>query len=289
MTTPVKTYGPKNTAWCSGCGNFSIAAAVDAALREMKVERHHVLIAGGIGQAAKTPQYLEANGLCALHGRALPTATGIKIANADLTVIVHSGDGDSYAEGGNHLIHAIRRNIDLTLVIHNNQVYGLTRGQASPTSDLGFVTTTQPHGVGSEPLNGPALALSLGCGFVARSFSGDPQHLTEVLVRAATHRGFSLVEVLQPCISFNKVNTFSWYKQRIRNVDAAPGYDPTDRIAALAKVLSGGDEIPIGVFYESTRSPSFHEQDPTLRNSGPLVRRRPRGADLLTALCQELM
>lgn len=288
MNEPRKVYGPQNTAWCPGCGNFSIAGAVDAALHGLGIEPHKALVVGGIGQAAKTPQYIDANAICALHGRALPTATGAKIANGELTVVVHSGDGDGYAEGGNHFLHAIRRNIDLTLVLHNNQVYGLTRGQASPTSDHGFITGAQPRGVRSEPLNGPALAITLGCGFVARSFSGMPEHLQSMLEQAIRHPGFSFVEVMQPCVSFNKVNTFAWYKARVQEVGDDPSYKPADRIASLAKVLEPGESIPIGVLYHNDRAAPFHEQVPLL-HSGPLVKQTTDRRALMSELFAELV
>ena len=201
--------GKFETAWCPGCGDFGILEAVKDALVKLDADMHKVVFVSGIGQAAKLPQYLNCNFFNGLHGRALPVATGIKMANRDLCVFVTSGDGDIYGEGGNHFIHAIRRNIDLTVIVHNNQVYGLTKGQASPTSDLGFVTKVQPHGVFNEPFHPLAAAIALGAGFVARSFSGDKEHLSSMIQEAVKYKGFSLVDVLQPCITFNKKITLS--------------------------------------------------------------------------------
>jgi 2-oxoglutarate/2-oxoacid ferredoxin oxidoreductase subunit beta len=269
MTKP-NDYELFETAWCPGCGNFGILDALQTALKELNLKANDVLLVGGIGQAAKLPQFIAVNGLCTLHGRALPGATGAKLANSDLTVIVHSGDGDCYAEGGNHFIHAIRRDIDLTLIVHNNQTYGLTQGQASPTSELKFVTNVQPRGVIARPLNGPALAIALGAGFVARGFSGDAKHLAGLIVRGVKHKGLSFIEVLQPCVSMNKVNTFKWYKDRARYLEADPHYDLKNREAAFIRAEQWGDEISMGVFFEEQRTP-FEEHIPTLAK-GALVK-----------------
>lgn len=253
--TPRLLAGQGGTAWCPGCGNFGILPAIKKALVELGRRPEEVLIVSGIGQAAKLPHYMKCNTFNGLHGRALPPATGAKLANHELTVIAEGGDGDSYGEGGNHLMHAIRRNIDITLIVHNNQVYGLTKGQASPTSDMGFVTKVQPEGVKAEPLNPMALAVALDCSFVARSFAGDIEHLSNVIKKAIEHKGFSLVDILQPCVTFNKVNTFVWYKSRAYKLDEA-SYDPHNRIKAFEKSLEWGDKIPIGVIYMNKR-PSY--------------------------------
>lgn len=257
-------------AWCPGCGNFAILKALDAALDESGLDRRKLVLVSGIGQAAKTPHYVAApaNVFNGLHGRALPAATGIKLANHHLKVVLTSGDGDMYGEGGNHFLHAIRRNISLVAFVHDNQVYGLTKGQASPTSDLGFVTKVQVDGVLSVPMNPLALAVVEDCSFVARTATCDPQHLKETMLAALAHNeGFTLVDILQPCVSFNKVNTFRWYKERIRRI--ADSHDPYDRRAALELALTWGDEIPIGILYKSRRK-SFESQLPALAR-GTLV------------------
>jgi 2-oxoglutarate ferredoxin oxidoreductase subunit beta len=245
-------------AWCPGCGDFGILIAMQKALVKLNKQPKDLLLVSGIGQAAKLPHYVKANCFNGLHGRALPAATGAKIANKDLTVIVTTGDGDCYGEGGNHFIHAIRRNPDITVIVHDNQVYGLTKGQASPTTEKGRVTKVQPRGVTLEPFRPLEVALSLGCGFVARGFANDPDHLAELIVQGVQHTGFSLIDVLQPCVSFNKLNTQAWYKERVYKVDSQADYNPTDFTAAFAKAREWGDTIPIGVLYRHEK-PSYEE------------------------------
>ncbi|MCX8044583.1 MAG: 2-oxoacid:ferredoxin oxidoreductase subunit beta [Desulfobacterota bacterium] len=254
--------------WCPGCGNFSILAAMKKALCNLGLAPHEVLIISGIGQAAKTPHYLACNLFHGLHGRALPIATGAKIANHNLTIIVNSGDGDCYGEGGNHFINAIRRNIDLTLLVHNNKVYGLTKGQASPTSDLNMVTRAQPHGVMLEPFNPLAVALALGCGFVARGYAGKPDHLASLIEHGVRHRGFSLIDILQPCVSFNHINTYPWYNERVYELERS-GHDPSDFNAAWEQARKWGERIPIGLFYREDK-PTLTDRLHALRH-GPLV------------------
>jgi 2-oxoglutarate ferredoxin oxidoreductase subunit beta len=242
-------------AWCPGCGNFAIRKALAGALEQLKLQPHNVVICSGIGQAAKIPHYIHANGFNGLHGRALPPALGLRAANTSLKVIVESGDGDSYGEGGNHLIHTIRRNPDIAHFVHNNQVYGLTKGQASPTSDLGMVTGAQAEGVTTVPLNPLALALIMGAGFVARCFSGEPEHLQETMQEAIKFPGYALIDILQPCPSFNKVNTFKYYRERVFMLE---GHDTADWQAALTATRQEGDKLPLGIFYKVPR-PTWEE------------------------------
>ncbi len=242
-------YGEK--AWCPGCGDHGILSSVENALANLKKKPHEVLMVSGIGQAAKLPHYIKANGFDGLHGRALPAAFGAKVANHKLMVLVTSGDGDIYGEGGNHFIHAIRRNIDITLIVHNNQIYGLTKGQASPTSDLGMVTKTQPDGVFTMPFNPLEIAITLDAAFVARSFSKDIAFTTKLIEEGIRTPGFSLIDVLQPCVSFNHVNTYKWYSDRVYQLDSS--YDPTDKSKAYQKSSEWGDKIPIGVIYKNFR------------------------------------
>lgn len=247
----LKDYGNYETAWCPGCGNFSILSAVKQALADVNLSPHEVVFVSGIGQAAKAPHYLNANVFNGLHGRAIPAATGIKLANAKLNVIVESGDGCTYGEGGNHFMAAIRRNIDITVIVHDNQIYGLTKGQASPTSEEGLVTKAQPGGVISEQFNPIEVAVALKAGFVARSFSGMPEHLSKMIIEAINHKGFSLIDVLQPCVTFNHLNTFIWYKKRCRLLP--DDHDPTNWETALKTANKWGDEIPVGVIYKNDR------------------------------------
>ncbi|MFQ6618904.1 MAG: 2-oxoacid:ferredoxin oxidoreductase subunit beta [Fidelibacterota bacterium] len=277
----LEDYKGQKTAWCPGCGNFGILSALKAALVKLNKEPHEILLVSGIGQAGKLPHYMKCNTFNGLHGRTLPPATGAKLANHELTVIAVGGDGDTYGEGGNHFIHAIRRNIDVTMLVHNNQIYGLTKGQASPTSDAGMVTKVQPHGVVSSPLNPLSLAISLNCSFVSRSFSGDVKHLTSMLVEAIKHKGFSLVDVLQPCVTFNKINTYSWYRKRVYDLNEN-SHNPKDKIKAFKKALEWGERIPIGVFYKDER-PSFEEKVPALK-LGPLVKQEISASGIDTLL-----
>jgi 2-oxoglutarate ferredoxin oxidoreductase subunit beta len=269
--TTVADFGEYPTAWCPGCGNFAILGAVKQALAASGLAPHEVLFVSGIGQAAKTPHYLNANVFNGLHGRALPAATGAKLANPALRVIVESGDGCTYGEGGNHFFAALRRNPTLTLIVHDNQVYGLTKGQASPTSDEGFVTKAQPAGVIAEPFNPVEAAVALRANFVARGFSGMPEHLAGLIREALAVPGLSLVDVLQPCVSFNKVNTFAWYRQRAKELPAE--HDPRDWEAAMRAAATWGERIPLGVIYRGSR-PAFETRVPALA-AGPLVGREP--------------
>jgi 2-oxoglutarate ferredoxin oxidoreductase subunit beta len=236
-------------AWCPGCGNFGILSAVKKALSKTGREPKDILMVSGIGQAAKLPHYIRANCFNGLHGRALPVATGAKIANPKLTVIVTTGDGDCYGEGGNHFIHAIRRNIDITVIVHDNQIYGLTKGQASPTTDQGYKTKVQYDGVITLPFRPLEVALALECGFVARGFAGDIEHLSSLIVEGIAYRGFALIDVLQPCVTYNRKNTYAWYKDRVYNINKRDGYDSSDRLAAFAAVAAKDEKIPIGILF----------------------------------------
>jgi 2-oxoglutarate ferredoxin oxidoreductase subunit beta len=256
-------------AWCPGCGNFGILNAVKKALIKLKKDPKDVLLVSGIGQAAKLPHYIHCNCFNGLHGRALPAACGAKIANKDLTVLVTTGDGDCYGEGGNHFIHNIRRNIDITVVVHNNQIYGLTKGQASPTTDPGYVTKVQTHGVILEPFHALAVAIMLGAGFVARGYSKDSEHLAGLIAQGVEHKGFSLIEAMQPCVSFNTRNTYQWYSDRIYRLDEDDAYDPKDKARALEKALEWGDKIPLGVIHG--RETESYEDKAGLSQRAPLV------------------
>ncbi len=263
-----KAFFDSDIAWCPGCGNFLILRTLEKAVEEAGVDRRKLVLVSGIGQAAKLPHYTKANVFNGLHGRALPAAVGIKVANHELEVVVTSGDGDMYGEGGNHLIHNMRRNVGVKAFVHNNQVYGLTKGQASPTSEVGFVTKLQTEGVIIPPFNPLAIAIVEDCSFVARSFAGDPKHLQEMMAAALRHRGgFALVDILQPCPTFNRQNTLRWYKERVRKVDES--HDPFDRAKALELAFKWGEEIPIGVIYRSERA-SFESRLEVLRE-GTLV------------------
>jgi 2-oxoglutarate ferredoxin oxidoreductase subunit beta len=264
----LEDYKGQTPAWCPGCGNFGILKAFKDAVVELGIEPHQFTIVSGIGQSGKFPHYLKCNTFNGLHGRSLPVATGIKLVNHEMTVIAFAGDGDCYSEGGNHLIHAMRRNVGLKLFVHDNQIYALTKGQPSPTTVEGTVAKSQPFGVFSEQLNPMALAIALDCSFVARGFAGDPVHLKELMKAAISHKGFSLVDILQPCVTFNMINTYEWYKQRAYHLE--PEYDPDDRIKAFSRALEWGDRIPLGIIYKNNR-PVLEERIPVIKNA-PLVK-----------------
>ena len=250
--------------WCPGCGNFSILQAMKKAFTSLGLSPADLLLVSGIGQAGKTPNFIACNMLHGLHGRALPLATGAKIANKNLNIIVNSGDGDCYGEGGNHFLSAIRRNIDITLLVHNNQIYGLTKGQASPTSSLGMHTKMQAKGTTSYPFNPIATALVAGAGFVAQGFSGNTDQLSSLIVEAMNHRGFSIIDILQPCVSFNKINTNSWYQERVFDL-SEKNHDTSDYTKALEIAHMGKDSIPTGVIYKKAGI-HFHDRLDALKD-----------------------
>ncbi|MDP2729949.1 MAG: 2-oxoacid:ferredoxin oxidoreductase subunit beta [Dehalococcoidales bacterium] len=267
----LKDYTGLQPAWCPGCGNFGILRALNKALVELNIEPYQLLLVSGIGQAGKLPHYTRGNIFNSLHGRPVPPAIGARIANPELTVIAISGDGDAYGEGGNHFIHAARGNHNITYLVHNNQVYGLTKGQASPTSDAGFITKTTPYGA-ITPVNPVAMAIISGASFVSRSFAGDIEHLSSVIKQGITHRGFALIDILQPCVTFNHQNTFQWYRERVYALEKEDGYDPANKQAALEKAQEWGQKIPIGIIYRQDL-PVYEDQLPAL-SQGPLVNQK---------------
>lgn len=262
--------------WCPGCGDYGILTAVKHALTEQQIAPHETLIVSGIGCGSKFPDYVRANGLMTLHGRPLPVATGAKLANHALKVLVIDGDGDAYGIGGNHFIHTIRRNPDLTHIVEDNRIYALTKGQYSPTTATGTITTTSPEGVIEREVQPLALALTMGATFVARGFAGEPKHLSGLIQAAMQHRGYALIDVLQPCVVFNRINTFDWYRRRVYKVEEA-GHDPQNRAAAVALAQEWGDRIPIGIIYQETGVPTYESQLPALQ-ARPLVDQPVRGS-----------
>jgi 2-oxoglutarate/2-oxoacid ferredoxin oxidoreductase subunit beta len=239
-------------AWCKGCGNFGILNGVKKTLSELDLEPHQVSIFTGIGQAPKLPHYMKVNTFNGLHGREVAHAQGFRMVNEDQVVLVHGGEGGIYGEGGNHFTHAIRRNLDMTVVVHDNHIYGLTKGQASPTTEKGTITKVNPNGVSIEPLNPLALAISQSCSFVAQVFSGDSKMLVSVLKAAIEHKGFSYINLFQPCVTWDKTHTYKFFKDHLKPLEET--WDPTNRMAALAKVLDP-ENVPVGIIYRNTREP----------------------------------
>ncbi len=271
-------------AWCPGCGNHGIRRALAKALALLELPPHSVVLVTGIGQAAKMAHYIAVNGFDGLHGRTVASAAGIKMARHDLTVIAESGDGDLYGEGGNHLLHNIRRNVNITVIAHDNRVYGLTKGQASPTAMQGYTTKAQPFGSLNTPLDPSALAVVLDAPFVAQGFAGDVDGTADLIAQAVRHKGFALVNVLQPCPVWNRVNTFAWYKERIYALTDEQ-HDAADRAAALAVATRGDDRLYTGVLYRR-EGPSFEERHPVLKDS-PLADRPLPTPDAVVPLVEE--
>ncbi len=259
-----------DVAWCPGCGNFSILKIVKQALTELDIKPEELVMASGIGQAAKTPHYLKTNVFNGLHGRAVAAAMAVKAANPELTVIVESGDGCSFGEGGNHFIHNILRNPNITHLAHDNMVYGLTKGQASPTSQFGFITPVQVQGVTNEPFNPLALAIALDAAFVARVSIANQEKSLEVIKQAISFKGYSFVDILQPCVSFNKINTWKWFRENVYYLEES--YDPKNRTEAFKRATEKG-KLPLGVFYKNEK-PTFEDYLPVYKtNKDPLYKR----------------
>lgn len=258
-------------AWCPGCGNFQIRNSIVDALRELDIAPNNLVLSSGIGQAAKMPQYINTNYFNGLHGRGLPVAVAVKSANPNLTVIAEGGDGDMYGEGGNHFIHNIRRNPNIVHIVHNNMVYGLTKGQASPTSQLDFVTPVQVNGVRNNPFNPLAVALSLGATFVARAFSGDQEQTKEIIKQAINHKGYALIDIFHPCVTFNKINNFRWFKNNTYYLDGS--HDPKDFGQAMTKAQDL-NKYALGVLYQDTTKKSFEDQLNVYKdNATPIISR----------------
>jgi len=270
----LKEYkGKVDPDWCPGCGDFGVLAALQKALVDLQIQPYNVVTISGIGCSSNLPGYVETYGMHTLHGRALAVATGVKMANHDLTVVVTGGDGDGFGIGGNHFIHTMRRNVDLLYLAMDNQIYGLTTGQVSPTSRVGMKTKSTPFGSVEGPINPIALALAAGATFVARGFTGDQKHLTDLIKLGLEHKGFSFIDIFSPCVTYNHDNTYPWFKQRVKKLEDDPAYDASNLQQAFEKAQLWGDEIPIGRFFQRTDLPSLDQAEPVLETGGPLALR----------------
>jgi len=286
---PIETYaGPVDPDWCPGCGDFSVLKAVKMAAAKAAVAPKDLVVVSGIGCSSNLPGYVHAYGVHSLHGRAVAVATGIRLANTDLKVVITGGDGDGYGIGIGHFIHAMRRNLDLTYVVMDNQVYGLTTGQASPTTMKEMRTKSTPRGNVELPINPIALALVSGATYIARGFSGDPGQMADLIAAGIRHKGFALIDVFSPCVTYNMLNTYPWFKKRIYKLEDEAGYSPDNGKAALDKSFEWGDRIPIGLFYKDLQ-PTYEDSEPAYQR-GALVR-QPLPADpaLFQSLVEELM
>lgn len=257
--------------WCPGCGDFGVLAALQRAVMELGRRPEDVAIVAGIGCSGKIGNYINSYNIHTTHGRTMPVALGVKLANRELTVIAAGGDGDGFAIGMGHFVHALRRNPDITYVVMDNQIYGLTKGQASPTSMEGFETRSTPQGSIEHPVRQLQLAITSGATFVAQGFSSKQKQLVDILKAAINHRGFSLVNTISPCVTFNKVNTYDYYKAELKDLDALPGYDRHDRQQALS-VLMEHNDLVTGVVYEQPDSVPFEDRLPGFRPDGVATR-----------------
>lgn len=252
MITPEMLEEPQKVTWCTGCGNFGILAALKKAVIELGKPIHEIVLASGIGCSSKIPHYIGGvNSIHTLHGRPIPIATGIHLANTSLDVIVHTGDGDCLAEGLGHFVHAARRNVDIAVFIHNNGVNGLTKGQYSPAAPRGYVSNTSPPPPGApmDPVNPMAQAITAGATFVARGFSGDQKGLVNLMLEAIRHKGFAVIDILQPCVTWNRQLTWKYYNEHTYALEET-GHDVTNKFKALEKAMENGDRYPVGVFYK---------------------------------------
>jgi 2-oxoglutarate ferredoxin oxidoreductase subunit beta len=286
---PIETYAsPVDPDWCPGCGDFGVLKAVKMGASKAGVAPKDLVVVSGIGCSSNLPGYVHAYGVHSLHGRAVAVASGIKLGNTNLKLVITGGDGDGYGIGMGHFIHAMRRNLDLTYVVMNNQVYGLTTGQASPTTMKEMRTKSTPRGTVELPINPIALALVSGATYIARGFSGEPNHMADLIAGGITHKGFALIDVFSPCVTYNKLNTYPWFKKRIYKLEGEPGYDPANVRTALEKSFEWGDGIPIGKFY-TDQQPTYEDSEPALQR-GPLVR-QPLALDpaLFASLVEELL
>ena len=265
---PLITKSDTKPTWCPGCGDYGVVAAVEMAVKKLGLPSHEVVIVSGIGCSSNLPHFLSSYGFHSIHGRALPVAEGIRWANHGLTVIGTGGDGDGFGIGAGHFVHAMRRNVKLTYVTMDNQIYGLTTGQASPTSMMGQKTKSTPRGGIENPVDPIALALASGATYVARGFSGDVKHLADLVANGLRHRGFAFIDVMSPCVTYNKINTFDFFRQRVYKLESS-GHDPTNIVTAWQRALEWGDKIPIGLFYKTDR-PTYEELEEVLLQ-GPLV------------------
>ena len=275
--------------WCPGCGDFGVLTALKQALVELNLNPHQVMTISGIGCSSNLPGYLSTYGMHTLHGRALAVATGAQLANHDLKIIVTGGDGDGYGIGGNHFIHSMRRNVDLTYIVMNNQIYGLTTGQISPTSTKGMKTKSTPAGSVENPIFPVSLAIAAGATYVARGYTGQVKHLVDLIKGGIQHKGFALIDAFSPCVTFNLDNTHEFFKHRTKKLEDM-GHDPTDFSAAIQKSYEWGDEIPIGLFWKREDLPALDQLEPILDEGGPLAR-RPLGIspEVARSLVRELM
>lgn len=285
---PVETYkGAVDPDWCPGCGDFGVLRSVQEAAGRLGIKPENLFVVSGIGCSSNLPGFIHAYGIHSLHGRAVPVATGAHLANTDMKTVITGGDGDGYGIGVGHLLHAMRRNLDVTYVVMDNQIYGLTTGQTSPTTTKGHKTKSTPQGNIEAPLNPLALAITSGATYVARGFSGEPKHLVDMIAGGMAHKGFALIDVFSPCVTYNKINTYPWFKERVYKLEES-GWETGDFYKSIEKSYEWGDKIPLGVLYK-TEMPTYEDGEPNLQK-GALVKAK-LGADkeVFKALVEEMI
>jgi 2-oxoglutarate/2-oxoacid ferredoxin oxidoreductase subunit beta len=285
MVSAAELLTPQKIQWCPGCGNFGIMMALKNAVVNLNLDPDKLAMVSGIGCSGKMPHYVRTYGFETLHGRVLPVAEAIRMANNGLTVIASGGDGDGYGIGMGHFMHAMRRNYNIAYFVHDNMVYGLTKGQVSPTSEKGYKSPTTPFGSIEVPVNPLALAITQGCTFVARGFAGDVKHLTWLMEEAIKHRGFALVDIFQPCVTFNKVNTYQFFQNKVYNLQDV-NHDTSNKFEAWKKSQEWNEKIPIGIFYKENRT-LYEDELPQIKDK-PLVQHDISNVDI-TPLYQEFM
>lgn len=286
---PLETYkGPVDPDWCPGCGDFGVLKSLQGAAGKLGIKPENLMVVSGIGCSSNLPGFIHAYGIHSLHGRAVAVATGAHLANTDVKVVATGGDGDGYGIGVGHFIHAMRRNLDMTYLVMDNQIYGLTTGQASPTTTRGHKTKSTPHGNAEIPLNPLALAITAGATYVARGFSGEQKQLTDIIAGAIAHKGFSLVDIFSPCVTYNKINTYPWFKERVYKLEDDSSYDPTDHDAALKKSFEWGDKIPLGVLYNVDQI-TYEDTEPVLKRGALVKQKLGLSKDTMSKFVEEMI
>jgi 2-oxoglutarate/2-oxoacid ferredoxin oxidoreductase subunit beta len=289
LELPIETYDSVvDPDWCPGCGDFGVLKALKMAAGKLSIQPKDLFVVSGIGCSSNLPGFIHAYGVHSLHGRAVAVASGVKFANHDLHVVITGGDGDGYGIGIGHFIHAMRRNLDLTYIVMNNQIYGLTTGQASPTTMKDMRTKSTPRGNAEQPINPISLALVSGATYVSRAFSGEPNHMADIIAGAIAHRGFALVDVFSPCVTYNKINTYPWFKQRVYKLENETAYKTGDYQQAIGRSMEWGDRIPIGLFYKGDQA-IYEDSEPALKK-GPLVHQElGMNSELFDSLVEEFV
>jgi len=285
---PLDTFkGPVDPDWCPGCGDFGVLKSVQMAAAKLGIEPHNLMIVSGIGCSSNLPGFIHSYGTHSLHGRAVPVATGIHLANTDLKVVITGGDGDGYGIGVGHLIHAMRRNLDVTYIVMDNQIYGLTTGQASPTTSKGHKTKSTPAGNAESPLNPLALAIATGASYVARGFSGEQKQLADLIQGGIAHKGFALIDVFSPCVTYNKINSYPWFKERVYKLEDQ-NWDSSDFHKALEKSFEWGDKIPLGLLYK-TEQPTYEDSEPIYEKGALTKQKLGLSKELMKELIEEMI